>query len=112
MLSNRVVRVKGDGDTEVGHVVAEGIAKIQQEQGIDPEFPAEVEEAAARRAPHRIATYALELARAWAAFYRDCHVLRAETDDLKSFRIGLCVATRRTLARSLDLLGVSAPDSM
>jgi arginyl-tRNA synthetase len=75
-------------------------------------LPAEVTEAADRRAPHRIATYALELARAWAAFYRDCHVLRAETEDLKSFRLGLCVATRRSLARSLDLLGVSAPDSM
>jgi arginyl-tRNA synthetase len=75
-------------------------------------LPAETAEAADRRAPHRIATYALELARAWAAFYRDCHVLRAETEDLKSFRLGLCVATRRSLARSLDLLGVSAPDSM
>jgi arginyl-tRNA synthetase len=75
-------------------------------------FPAEVTEAAARRAPHRVATYALELARTVAAFYRDCHVLRAETEDLQSFRIGLCVATRRTLARALDLLGVSAPESM
>ncbi len=35
-------------------------------------FPAEVAEAAERRAPHRIATYALELAQAFAAFYRDC----------------------------------------
>jgi arginyl-tRNA synthetase len=75
-------------------------------------LPAEIEEAAARRAPHRIATYALELARTLSAFYRDCHVLRAETEDLQSFRIGLCVATRRTLARALDLLGVSAPESM
>jgi arginyl-tRNA synthetase len=75
-------------------------------------FPAEAAEAADRRAPHRIATYALELARTFAAFYRDCHVLKAETEELKSFRIALCVATRRTLARSLDLLGVSAPESM
>ena len=75
-------------------------------------FPAEVSEAAERRAPHRVATYALELARGFAAFYRDCHVLRAETEDLKSFRIALCVATRRTLARSLDLLGISAPETM
>jgi len=75
-------------------------------------FPAEVEEAAARRAPHRIATYALELARTLSAFYRDCHVLRAETSELQSFRLGLCVATRRTIARALDLLGVSAPESM
>jgi arginyl-tRNA synthetase len=75
-------------------------------------FPAEVTEAATRRAPHRIATYALELARTFSAFYRDCHVLGAETEDLQHFRLGLCVATRRTLARSLALLGVSAPDSM
>jgi arginyl-tRNA synthetase len=75
-------------------------------------FPAEASEAAERRAPHRIATYALELARTQAAFYRDCHVLRAESEELKSFRLGLALATRRTLARALDLLGVSAPESM
>jgi arginyl-tRNA synthetase len=75
-------------------------------------FPAEVEEAAARRAPHRLANYSLELARTLSAFYRDCHVLRAETTELQSFRLGLCDATRRTLARALDLLGVSAPESM
>ena len=75
-------------------------------------FPAEVAEAAARRAPHRIATYALELAQAFAAFYRDCPVKDAEPEALKSFRIGLCVSTKRTLARALDLLGVSAPESM
>ncbi|HET9420073.1 MAG TPA: RNB domain-containing ribonuclease [Nocardioides sp.] len=50
MPSNRVVRVKGDGDPEVSRVVEEGIARIQEEQGIDPEFPPEVEEAAARAA--------------------------------------------------------------
>jgi arginyl-tRNA synthetase len=75
-------------------------------------FPGELAEAAERRAPHRIATYALELARTFAAFYRDCHVLRAETEELKSFRLGLSVATKRTLASSLDVLGVSAPDTM
>ena len=75
-------------------------------------FPDEVAEAAERRAPHRIATYALELAQTFTAFYRDCKVVGAEPRRLESFRIGLCVATRRTLARSLDLLGVSAPDSM
>ena len=75
-------------------------------------FPAEVEEAAARRAPHRIATYALELAQAFAAFYRDCPVKDAEPEALRAYRIGLCVSTKRTLARALGLLGVSAPESM
>jgi arginyl-tRNA synthetase len=75
-------------------------------------FPDEAAEAADRRAPHRIAVYALELARTFAAFYRDCHVKNAETEDLKSFRIRLTIVTKRTLARSLGLLGVSAPESM
>ena len=75
-------------------------------------FPAEVAEAADRRAPHRIATYAHELGQALAAFYRDCPVRDAEPAELKDFRIGLTVATKRTLARSLGLLGVAAPDTM
>ncbi|MEJ7786569.1 MAG: arginine--tRNA ligase [Solirubrobacteraceae bacterium] len=75
-------------------------------------FPGEVREAAERRAPHRVASYALELAQDFTAFYRDCRVVGAETEALESFRLALCVATKRTIARSLDLLGVSAPESM
>jgi arginyl-tRNA synthetase len=75
-------------------------------------FPGEVAEAAERRAPHRIATYALELAQAFTAFYRDCRVVGAEPEELESFRIGLSIASKRTIARALDILGVSAPETM
>jgi len=75
-------------------------------------FPAEVADAAARRAPHRVAAYALELAQSFTAFYRDCHVVGAEPELVESLRIALCVASMRTIARSLDLLGVSAPQEM
>jgi len=75
-------------------------------------FPGEVHEAARRRAPHRIAAYALELAQEFTAFYRDCHVLDVQPRELESARIALCVATQRTIACSLDLLGVSAPAEM
>ena len=75
-------------------------------------FPAEVAEAAARRAPHRIAAYALELAQSFTGFYRDCRVVGAEPEGVESFRIATSVASRRVIARSLALLGVSAPDSM
>jgi arginyl-tRNA synthetase len=75
-------------------------------------FPGEVEEAAERRAPHRIASYALELAQLFTAFYRDCRVVGAEVEAAELFRIALCVASRRTIARCLDLLGVSAPAEM
>jgi arginyl-tRNA synthetase len=75
-------------------------------------FPDEVAEAAERRAPHRIATYALELAQEFTAFYRDCRVVGAQPEQLESFRLALCVATMRTIAAALGLLGVSAPESM
>ena len=75
-------------------------------------FPAELGEAATRRAPHRIAAYALELAQAFTAFYRDCRVVGAEPEAVESLRIALCVASMRTIARCLQLLGVSAPEEM
>jgi arginyl-tRNA synthetase len=72
-------------------------------------FPAEVSEAAERRAPHRIATYALDLARTFTAFYERCRVVG---DEREAFRLALCEATRSTIARALDLLGVEAPEAM
>ena len=75
-------------------------------------LPDEVAEAAVRRAPHRIAAYALELAQEFTAFYRDCRVVGATPEPVESFRISLSVAAQRSVALSLSLLGVSAPDSM
>jgi arginyl-tRNA synthetase len=75
-------------------------------------FPGDVAEAVARRAPHRIAAHALELAQGFTAFYRDCRVVDAEPEAVESFRIVLSVASMSTIARCLDLLGVAAPDRM
>jgi arginyl-tRNA synthetase len=75
------------------------------------EFPGEVQEAADRRVPHRIATWALAAAQDFSAFYRDCPVVGAEP-GLAAFRLELCAATRDVLARALDLLGVAAPETM
>ncbi|HEV7805009.1 MAG TPA: arginine--tRNA ligase [Solirubrobacteraceae bacterium] len=75
-------------------------------------FGEEVEEAAARRAPHRVTAYVLELAQTFTAFYRDCQVLGAEGEGVESFRLALGVAAQRTIARALDLLGVEAPQAM
>jgi arginyl-tRNA synthetase len=75
-------------------------------------LPSEVAEAAERRAPHRITSYALELAQGFTAFYRDCRVVGAEPASVEQVRLAMCVATKRTLARSLELLGVAAPEAM
>jgi arginyl-tRNA synthetase len=75
-------------------------------------FPEEVAEAAQRRAPHRITQYALELARQFTAFYEACRVVGVSPSETESFRVALSAATQRTIALSLGLLGVSAPESM
>jgi arginyl-tRNA synthetase len=75
-------------------------------------FPGEIAEAAERRAPHRIAIYALELAQDFTTFYEACRVVGATPEAVETFRVALSVATRRTIALSLGLLGVSAPESM
>jgi arginyl-tRNA synthetase len=75
-------------------------------------WPQEALEAADRRAVHRISSYAYELSQAFTAFYRDCQVVDVEPEELESFRIALSVAAQRTIARALDLLGVSAPGEM
>ncbi len=69
-------------------------------------FPGVLEEAVMRRAPHRIAAAALELAQGFTAFYRDCRVVGAEPASSESERIALSVAAMTTIARCLDLLGV------
>jgi arginyl-tRNA synthetase len=77
------------------------------------EFPGEVTEAAARRAPHRLTTYAHETAQEFSAFYRDCKVVgAAEEGGDEDLRLAICVLTKRVIARSLDLLGVTAPEEM
>jgi len=75
-------------------------------------FPGEVAEAAARRAPHRITGYALELAQDFTAFYERCRVIGVTPPEVESQRVALSAATQRTIALALGLLGVSAPDSM
>ena len=74
-------------------------------------FPGVVVGAAQAREPHRVATYAQELATAFHQFY---HVCRIVGDDaaVSAARLDLARATRTVLKNALHLLGVSAPSSM
>ena len=73
------------------------------------DFPATVREAADRRGPQLLPAYAIRLADEFHRFYQECRVLG---DPAQSFRLGLCLATQRVIARSLDLIGVEAPERM
>ncbi|MFL5907195.1 MAG: arginine--tRNA ligase [Solirubrobacterales bacterium] len=76
------------------------------------ELPGEVAETAERRAPHRLCAYGMEVARDFHAFYRDCQVIGAEGAGVEDARLGLCLITKRTIARTLGLLGISGPERM
>jgi arginyl-tRNA synthetase len=73
------------------------------------ELPDVVREATARRAPHAIPTYAIRVADDFHRFYQVHRVLES---DAQAFRLGLVKATQAVIARSLDLVGVEAPDRM
>jgi arginyl-tRNA synthetase len=75
-------------------------------------FPEEVREAAARRAPHRICAYSTAVASDFHAFYRDCQVVGAEGEGVERSRLALCLLAKRTIAESLGLLGIAAPERM
>ncbi len=76
------------------------------------EFPDEVREAAARRAPHRICAYSTTVAADFHGFYRDCKVIGAEGEGVERSRLALSLLAKRTIAGSLGLLGISAPERM
>jgi arginyl-tRNA synthetase len=76
------------------------------------EFPNEVRESAARRAPHRICAYSTAVAADFHAFYRDCQVVGVAGEGVETSRLALCLAAKRTIAGALGLLGISAPERM
>jgi arginyl-tRNA synthetase len=73
------------------------------------EFSGIAAEAADRRGPQAIPTYAIRVADDFHRFYDRHRVL--ETEE-QAFRLGLCTATQNVIARCLDLVGVEAPERM
>lgn len=66
---------------------------------------------AQKREPHRIANYLLELANLFHSFYHVCKVNVPEKQTAEN-RLAIINKVKDIIAIGLDLLGVSAPDSM
>jgi arginyl-tRNA synthetase len=110
-----ILRKAGEGAEERASADFEALPAEPSERALIKrlcELPDEVTEAAARRAPHRLCAYGTEVARDFHAFYRDCQVVGAEGEGVEEARLGLCLLTKRTIARTLGLLGISAPERM
>ena len=74
-------------------------------------YPELVENAAASLEPHLIAIWLRELANALHTYYNSYQFL-VEDKDLRDARLALVIATKQVLKNGLDLLGLSAPESM
>ncbi|MBF0340593.1 MAG: arginine--tRNA ligase [Magnetococcales bacterium] len=74
-------------------------------------FPETVESAALSREPHRLTYYLSDLAAMFHGYYNNYRILD-EDPGLRGARLALVRATGRVIANGLDLLGVSAPESM
>jgi arginyl-tRNA synthetase len=77
-------------------------------------LPEVVRVSAAQLSPHHLTYFAYELASAFHAFYRDCRVVSSEPGDeaITRARLKLVSACRTVLARSLGLMGMTAPEVM
>ncbi len=78
------------------------------------QLPEIIADATARLAPHLLPHYALDLAKTFTAFYDACRVLSSDPADaaLTRARLVLVQAVKTSLAYVLDLMGMSAPESM
>jgi len=75
------------------------------------DLPGEIAGAALNLAPHRLTTYAHDLASIFHVFYTNCRVL-IEDEDLRKARLLLIKTAGICLRNVLHLIGVSAPEKM
>ncbi len=100
-----------------GELAPEDLALLVEDQELElmrlmDRLPETVANAAAALAPHHISYYLTELAGALHSYYSAVQVLNAPEKRLASARLGLLAAVAQTLRNGLDLLGVSAPETM
>ncbi len=76
------------------------------------ELEEQIELAVEKLSPHNLTHYAIDLAKTFTTFYRDCRVVDPSNLELSEARLLLCQAARIVLAKTLGLLGVGAPQSM
>jgi len=106
----RLAREKGirydDGDASLLRHEAE-LALIRKMVGL-PEL---VDKIASTLEPHHLTYYAQELATAFHWFYKQCRVV-SDNAALTAARLKLVEAAQVTLARTLHLMGMAAPEQM
>jgi arginyl-tRNA synthetase len=118
---------------QYGHARIASILCLAEERGIDycdgdvsllttePELslirkmlllPEIVETVVRTLEPHHLAYYAQELATVFHSFYTKCRVVSEDDEALTRARLKLVAAAKLALARTLHLMGMTAPEQM
>ena len=111
-----ILRKAAERRVELRSIDEADLSRLSHEAELDllraiADVTAEIRRAAERRAPHRLTHAAQGLAARFHRFYTECPVL-SDDAELTQARLWLCVGTKQVIANLLDLLGVSAPESM
>ena len=99
-LRNSDAKLKLEADTERN--LALQIVRFQEA----------LEEVIVDYRPNQLANYLYQLAKAFAQFFDDCPVLKAESEEIKNSRLLLCDIVGRVMKKGLSLLGIQVVDKM
>lgn len=75
-------------------------------------YPDVVSEAINQLAPHTIAGFSFELAKAWNSYYEKVQILSDDNKDVRSARLAVLEQVYAVFEHSLGLLGISIPEKM
>lgn len=109
--ANSILRKAGDVEgifSKFNHVLEPSEVNLIE---LLSKLPDEISKSAKELKPSSLAAYAYELAKAFNDFYNQCQVLKVE-GDLRDSRLALVQAARVCLEKTLNLLGIQAPQVM
>jgi arginyl-tRNA synthetase len=129
---DRMVSLNGDTSVYIQYAYARIQSIIRRSEGARPVAHPELPLAPAERAlgllldefgealastvetyePHKLAAYLFSVASAFATFYEQCPVLKADSAAEVENRLFLCDLTARTLRQGLTLLGIHTPERL
>lgn len=75
-------------------------------------FPEVIQEAGENFAPNLICNFLFDLAQKYNLFYNKHSILKAETEELRDFRLALTAAVGQVINNGLNLLGITVPERM